>query len=126
MRSALCLAGALLLLAAGGAQAQSAGSVIAGPFSATLPSTQSFSFARSFGVPAGAVGSYVLRVQLSAPNNLTTLAVSLNGARVLALADFANGVTSVDARRVTAFLVGSRRQNLRYRVGTIRAESEDC
>ena len=95
MRSALCLAGALLLLAASGAQAQSAGTLLAGPFSATLPSTQSFSFSRSFSVSSG-VGSYVVRMQLSAPNSLTALSATLNGTQVFRLSDFAAGATSAD------------------------------
>ena len=95
MRRALCLAGALLLLAAGGARAQSAGTVLAGPFSATLPSTQSFSFSRSFSLSSGA-GSYVVRMQLSAPNSLTALSATLNGTQVFGLSDFAAGATRVD------------------------------
>src|SRR5216684_1904399 len=95
MRSAVCLAGALLLLAAGGAQAQSAGTLLAGPFSATLPSTQSFSFSRSFSISSGA-GSYVVRMQLSAPNSLTALSVKLNGTQVFGLSDFSGGATTVD------------------------------
>jgi RHS repeat-associated protein len=86
---------ALLFLAAGGAQAQSAGTLLAGPFSATLPSTQSFSFSRSFSTSSGA-GSYVVRMQLSAPNSLSTLSATLNGTQVFRLSDFAAGVTSAD------------------------------
>src|SRR5712691_1466532 len=89
------MAGALLLLAAGGAQAQSAGTLLAGPFSATLPSTQSFSFSRSFSISSGA-GSYVVRMQLSAPNSLSALSATLNGTQVFRLSDFAAGATSVD------------------------------
>src|SRR5712691_3979652 len=89
------MAGALLLLAAGGAQAQSAGTLLAGPFSATLPSTQTFSFSRSFSISSGA-GSYVVRMQLSAPNSLTALSATLNGTQVFRLSDFAAGATSAD------------------------------
>ena len=84
------------LLGAGAAQAQSAGTVVAGPFTVTLPSTQLFSFSQNFGVPAPIQGSYVLRVGLSAANSLTSLSVKLNNVQLLALSDFAGGVASVD------------------------------
>jgi len=41
-------------------------------------------------------GPYLLRVQLSAPNSLTTLSFKLNDVQVLSLSDFAGGVTLVE------------------------------
>ena len=84
------------LLGAGPARAQSAGSTIAGPFTVILPSTSTFSFARSFSVPTPIQGSYLLRVELGTPNSLTTLSVRLNGAQLYSLSDFAGGATRVD------------------------------
>ena len=60
------------------AQAQSAGNVVAGPFPVTLPSTQTFSYATNFNVPPPLQNSYVVRVQLSAPNSLTAASLKLN------------------------------------------------
>jgi hypothetical protein len=85
-----------VLLGSYAARAQSAGDVLAGPYTVQLPSAELFSFAFPFYVPPSIAGSYVLRVQLSAPNSLTTLSLKLNGAQVLGLSDFAGGTTSVD------------------------------
>jgi len=77
-------------------RAQSAGTTIAGPFTITLPSSQTFSFSTGFRVPTPVQGSYVLRVALGAPNGLTALSLRLNSVQVFALSDFAGGVTTVD------------------------------
>ena len=77
-------------------KAQSAGSVVAGPYTVTLPTTSLISFSQSFSVPQPVQGSYVVRVQLSAPNSLTAASLKLNGAQIYSLSDFAGGVTSVD------------------------------
>ena len=95
----LALAGLLLfgaLLGAGSVQAQSAGTLIAGPFTVTLPSSSLFAFSQSFNVPPPLAQSYLLRVELGTPNSLTTLSVRLNNVQVLSLSDFAGGVTRVD------------------------------
>ncbi len=100
------LAGLVLfgaLLGAGSVQAQSAGTLIAGPFTVTLPSSSLFSFAAPFNVPPPVAHSYLLRVELGTPNSLTTLSVKLNNVQVLALSDFAGGVTRVD--RVATLLL---------------------
>ncbi len=74
---------------------------IYGPVSVKLPSSSLFTFSNSFSAPASVTGPYLLRVQLSAPNSLTSLSFKLNNVQVLALADFAGGKTLVD-RTVTA------------------------
>src|SRR5712692_5070485 len=81
---------------AGSVLAQTPSQVVYGPASVKLPSSKLFSFSDSFSVPTSATGPYLLRVQLSAPNSLTSLSVKLNNVQVLSLADFANGVTLVD------------------------------
>ena len=86
----------LALFAAEGVKAQSAGTTIAGPFTVTLPSSQTFSFSTGFRVPTPVKGSYVLRVALGVPNGLTALSLRLNSVQVFALSDFAGGVTTVD------------------------------
>src|SRR6266853_1154722 len=73
---------------------------IYGPVSVKLPSSSLFTFSNSFSAPASVTGPYLLRVQLSAPNSLTSLSFKLNNVQVLALADFAGGKTLVD-RTVT-------------------------
>src|SRR6267143_5829649 len=83
------------------ALAQTPSQVIYGPVSVKLPSSSLFSFSDSFSVPTSATGPYLLRVQLSAPNSLTTLSFKLNNVQVLSLADFSGGKTLVD-RTVTA------------------------
>jgi hypothetical protein len=98
-RQLRCLSAFLLafgLLAPHPARAQSAGTVVAGPFTATLPNSNLFSFSQSFNVPPPLAKSYIVRVALSAPNSLTSLSVKLNNTQVLSLADFAGGVTRVD------------------------------
>jgi RHS repeat-associated protein len=99
------LALAVLFAACGAALAQSAGVMLYGPFSVTLPSPNTFAHSASFSVPPSAVGPYVMRVELSAPNSLTALSASLNGAQVIGLADFAGGATRVD--RPVNVLVGN-------------------
>src|SRR5258706_7682075 len=84
------------LLGFGAALAQTPSQIVYGPVSVKLPNPKLFSFSDSFSVPASATGPYLLRVQLSAPNSLTSLSVKLNNVQVLGLADFANGVTLVD------------------------------
>ena len=84
------------LLGAGSAQAQSAGSTIAGPFTVTLPSTKTFAFSTGFKAPTPIRGSYLLRVELGTANSLTTLSVRLNNVQLYSLADFAGGATRVD------------------------------
>ncbi|HKC53687.1 MAG TPA: hypothetical protein VKC33_03480, partial [Burkholderiales bacterium] len=84
------------LLGFGAALAQTPSQIVYGPVSVKLPNSKLFSFSDSFSVPASATGPYLLRVQLSAPNSLTSLSVKLNNVQVLGLADFANGVTLVD------------------------------
>src|SRR6266853_1343267 len=69
---------------------------IYGPVSVKLPSSSLFTFSNSFSAPASVTGPYLLRVQLSAPNSLTSLSFKLNNVQVLALADFAGGKTLVD------------------------------
>jgi hypothetical protein len=87
---------AVVLLGSYAARAQSAEDVLAGPYTVLLPSAKLFSLALPFYVPPSIAGTYVLRVQLSAPNSLKTLSLKLNGAQVLGLSDFAGGTTSVD------------------------------
>src|SRR5712691_2786594 len=102
------LAGLVLfgaLLGAGSVQAQSAGTLIAGPFTVTLPNSSLFSFSRSFNVPPPLANPYVVRVELSAPNSLTAASVNLNNTQVFKLSDFANGVTRVD--RVATLLLSN-------------------
>src|SRR5262249_3359137 len=70
--------------------------IIHGPVSFKLPNSNLFNFSNTFTVPASATGPYLLRVQLSAPNSLTSLSFRLNNTQVLSLSDFAGGVTSVD------------------------------
>src|SRR5438128_97848 len=85
------LAGLVLFgafLGAGSVQAQSAGTLIAGPFTVTLPNSNLLAFSRSFNVPPPLAQSYLLRVELGTPNSLTTLSVRLNNVQVLALSDF--------------------------------------
>jgi len=91
----LAMLGAATLFAQG-AYAQSAGTVIAGPYTVPIVTSKTISFATNFNVPPPIQGSYILRVQLSAPNSFTTLSVKLNGAQLYSLSDFAGGVTSVD------------------------------
>src|SRR5205809_5148379 len=76
------------------------GQAIYGPVSVKLPSSNLITFSNSFSVPASVTGPYLLRVQLSAPNSLTSLSFKLNNVQVLALADFAGGKALVD-RTVT-------------------------
>lgn len=90
--------GACALLGPGAALAQTQG--IYGPFSVKLPSSKLFSFADSFSVPPSVTGPYLLRVELSAPNSLTTLSFKLNNVQVLSVADFAGGVTRADRTAV--------------------------
>jgi RHS repeat-associated protein len=105
-RAAGALLGALALWAlCGAAQAQSAGTVVAGPFTVTLPNSSPFSFSRSFNVPPPLANPYVVRVELSAPNSLTAASVNLNNTQVFRLSDFANGVTRVD--RVATLLLSN-------------------
>src|SRR6267378_599898 len=73
---------------------------IYGPVSVKLPSSSLFTFSNSFSAPASVTGPYLLRVQLSARNSLTSLSFKLNNVQVLALTDFAGGKTLVD-RTVT-------------------------
>ena len=80
----------------GSVRAQSAGTTIAGPFSVPLLTSQTISFSTTFKVPTPIQGSYILRVQLSAPNSLTAASLKLNGSQIFSLSDFAGGVTSVD------------------------------
>jgi hypothetical protein len=90
--------GAYALLGPGLALAQS--EVIFGPVSVKLPTSSLISFSKSFSVPASVTGPYLLRVQLSAPNSLTTLSFKLNDVQVLSLSDFAGGVTLVERTAV--------------------------
>lgn len=101
----IVLAAGLALLGTGSVQAQSAGAKIAGPFTVTLPSTQTFSFSTGFKVPTPIQGSYVLRVALGAPGSLTAFSLRLNGAQIYSLNDFAGGVASVD--RVVTLLASN-------------------
>jgi len=106
VRAAGALLGALALWAlCGAAQAQSAGTLVAGPFTVTLPNTSPFSFSTSFNVPPPLANPYVVRVELSAPNSLTAASVNLNNTQVFRLSDFANGVTRVD--RVATLLLSN-------------------
>src|SRR6266581_2680022 len=79
---------------------QTPSQVVYGPVSVKLPSSNLITVSNSFSVPASVTGPYLLRVQLSAPNSLTSLSFKLNNVQVLALADFAGGKTQVD-RTVT-------------------------
>lgn len=96
MRAVASLVLGAALLGSGGAQAQSPGTTIFGPFTVTLPSTSTFSFSRSFSVPQPVQGSYLVRLELGTPNSLKTLSLRLNNAQVFSLSDFAGGVTRVD------------------------------
>jgi len=98
-RKRVCWLGAFLLalsIASPPALAQSAGSVVAGPFTVTLPNTNLTSVSQNFNVAPQLANPYILRVELSAPNSLTSLSVRLNNAQILSLADFAGGRTQVD------------------------------
>ena len=54
---AATMLGAAVLFGAQAAKAQSAGSVVAGPYTVTLPSTKTFSFSTGFNVPLPGQGS---------------------------------------------------------------------
>jgi len=101
----IVLAVGVALLGYGSARAQSAGTTIAGPFTVTLPSSQTISFSTGFRVPTPIQGSYVLRVALGAPNSLTALSLGLNSVQVFALSDFAGSVTTAD--RVATLLASN-------------------
>jgi RHS repeat-associated protein len=88
--------GVYALLGPGAALAQTPSEVVYGPVSVKLPSSKLFTFSNTFSVPASVTGPYLLRVQLSAPNSLSTLSFKLNNVQVLSVADFAGGVTQVD------------------------------
>lgn len=92
----IILVAGVAILGSGSAHAQSAGTTIAGPFTVTLPSNQTISFSTGFRVPTPVQGSYVLRLALGTPNNLTALSLRLNNVQVFTLSDFAGGVTTVD------------------------------
>src|SRR6266705_2263120 len=92
--------------------------VIFGPVSVRLPNSSLFTFSYSFSAPASATGRYLLRVQLSAPNSLTSLTFKLNNVQVLSLADFANGATQVD-RTVTVLTNNTYSLQVAGKAGTV-------
>jgi len=92
----LWIAATALLLAHAGLALAAPNQAIYGPFSVKLPNTKPFTTSGSFNAPASATGPYLLRVQLSAPNSLTSLSFKLNNTQVLSLSDFGGGVTQVD------------------------------
>ncbi len=92
--------------------------VIFGPVSVKLPNSSLFTFSNSFSAPASATGPYLLRVQLSAPNSLTSLTFKLNNVQVLSLADFANGATQVD-RTVTVLTNNTYSLQVAGKAGTV-------
>jgi RHS repeat-associated protein len=93
---ALFLGFALIALA----RAQTIGPITNGPYSLPLLGANPITYTNSF----NGSGPALIRVNLSAPNILTTGSLVLNGTQIMQLSDFANGVTQVD-RFVT--LIGS-------------------
>jgi uncharacterized protein YjdB len=118
LRSALWRIALLVLICgqAGGALAQT--QPVFGPASVTLPNASTFNYANSFSVPASVTGPYLLRVQLSAANSLTTLSFKLNNVQVLTLVDFAGGKTQVD-KTVTVQLNNSVSLQVAGKKGTV-------
>jgi RHS repeat-associated protein len=96
-RAALALFLGLALVA--GARAQTIGPILNGPYSLPILA-KTTTYANSF----NGTGPALVRVQLSAPNILTTGSLVLNGTQLMTAADFAGGITQVD-RPVT--LIGS-------------------
>jgi len=92
----LWIAATALVLAQAGLALAAPTQAIYGPFSVKLPNTKLFSTSGGFNAPASVTGPYLLRVQLSAPNSLTSLSFKLNNNQVLSLSDFSGGVTQVD------------------------------
>jgi RHS repeat-associated protein len=80
------------LLGSGAARAQTIGPIIDGPFTLTLLGSKVIDYSGSF----NASGPGLVRVDLSAPNILTTASLTLNGTQIMQLSDFAGGVTRVD------------------------------
>ncbi|HZR68835.1 MAG TPA: RHS repeat-associated core domain-containing protein [Burkholderiales bacterium] len=89
-----------------------------GPVSVTLPNTNVFSYANTFTTSSSTTGPYLLRVQLSAPNSLTTLNFKLNNVQVMSLADFAGGATQVD-KVVTVLTSNSVSLQIAGKKGTV-------
>ena len=110
--------GVSALLGFEAALAQTPSQVIYGPVSVKLPSSSLFTFSNSFSVPASVTGPYLLRVQLSTPNSLTSLSFKLNNVQVLALTDFAGGKTLVD-RTVTVQLNNSYSLQIAGKTNTV-------
>jgi hypothetical protein len=119
-RTFLFWTAALVLLfgQAGSALAQTPSQVIYGPASVKLPSTSLFSFSGSFTASASVTGPYLLRVQLSAANSLTSLSFRLNSVQVLSLADFSGGKTQVD-RTVTVLTNNTYSLQVAGKTGTV-------
>ncbi len=92
--------------------------VVFGPVSVKLPNSSLFSFSNSFNLPASVTGPYLLRVQLSAPNSLTSLSFKLNNVQVLSLADFSGGKTQVD-HTVTVLAKNSFLLQVAGKTGTV-------
>src|SRR5581483_3719224 len=117
-RSALWRIAALVLVfgQAGASLAQS--QPVFGPVSVTLPNTNVFSYANTFTTSSSTTGPYLLRVQLSAPNSLTTLNFKLNNVQVMSLADFAGGATQVD-KVVTVLTSNSVSLQIAGKKGTV-------
>ena len=121
--SALRALGCLLLglaLVAGArpAAAQAPSQIIHGPVSVKLPSASLFNFSNSFSAPPSVTGPFLLRVQLSAPNSLTSLSFNLNNVQVLSLPDFAGGITQVD-RTVTVLTNNTYSLQIAGKAGTV-------
>jgi len=90
------LACCLALLVVSSARAQTPSQPIFGPVSFKLPNSQTFDFSRTFSPTPSTTGPHLLRVNLSPPNSLKSLSVTLNNTQILSLANFAGGVTQVD------------------------------
>ena len=120
MRSALGWVAALVMLfgQAGAVLAQTPSQVIHGPVSVKLPSASLFNFSNSFSAPPSVTGPFLLRVQLSAPNSLTSLSFNLNNVQVLSLPDFAGGITQVD-RTVTVLTNNTYSLQVAGKAGTV-------
>src|SRR5882762_3144109 len=97
---------------------QTPSQVVFGPTSVKLPSSNLITFSNSFSVPASVTGPYLLRVQLSAPNSLTSLSFRLNNVQVLSLSDFAGGKTQVD-RTVTVLTNNTYSLQVAGKAGTV-------
>src|SRR6267143_1451934 len=112
------LLGLVLVAGARPAAAQAPSQIIHGPVSVKLPSASLFTFSNSFSAPPSVTGPFLLRVQLSARNSLTSLSFNLNNVQVLSLSDFAGGITQVD-RTVTVLTNNTYSLQVAGKAGTV-------